>query len=824
MRSALLSSSLRARKVSFQRTGNSNLDVIHELEERESDKSDQTFPQAVHSSSSAPSSDYDIRSFDLPLFQSSATSGFETSDDGAWKDPDSSLPGDWEATVEAQFAQDLHGRLLKLSRESKIALLCAQECRSSIPPSSRTQSSNTRSSTSSLPPGDLTDQLEYKRSKSDNFQSLLRCGRSFPVNKQCDSLARKRRHPSVSYEVHSPCLTYSRKSKKRRLHLNATVADANGYAARTASFRRALSLRSQLDTTDKNQSPTIPAPFLRNAETSDPRSTVELSSPPGWIPTVPCSPEPEDSAHPAHSTPLKLARLYRDPLCDHDSPSVLKKGQKLYQTSKKRSRALSCRVPIIAPPPDHAYSTPLSEASQAQLRLVRFREREQKMREADQAMRQEPVDVLAPVPSLTLEAELTSMISDNQGHVEDVEMHVEGGYEIDQLEKENRQVSHCTIFKKSSGPHYGTRIRMIRWILEVLPFQSISSKATSHSTSSSSSRSNSSSQTSSSGDYHLSFSSMNSSLTSSKSASISRRLTDLTEQLLSSPETRFHAAYLFRRFFHLVFGAAQESGVKEKESNHSETVLETFSRKFAWDLEGSELVTWDVAVGCLALSVKMHRDFLPPLYPIFSSDYEELAPHDMGYGDLEAAQRDIFSALSYNLGSTPQAILDDLWIALPSLRELLNSDEGWGLVLQETWLILFETVSEPEVMDFSLSLLTAAAVIEGLVSALVRHYQIRDPWFEHFRRRRLLVVNKQKAEARSSTSDIETADNTSTMQHVRVTYSGDDIALRKAKERVRRAKIESKGVILDIQAALGIADAQLEACRKWIAPFVGDRW
>ncbi|KAJ3788106.1 hypothetical protein GGU10DRAFT_347011 [Lentinula aff. detonsa] len=416
------------------------------------------------------------------------------------------------------------------------------------------------------------------------------------------------------------------------------------------------------------------------------------------------------------------------------------------------------------------------------------------------------------------------MISDNQGHVEDVEMHVEGGYEIDQLEKENRQVSHCTIFKKSSGPHYGTRIRMIRWLLEVLPFQSIGSKATSHSSSSSSSRTNSSSQTSSSGDYHLSFSSMNSSLTSSKSASISRRLTDLTEQLLSSPETRFHAAYLFRRFFHLVFGAAQESDVKEKESNHSETVLETFSRKFTWDLEGSELVTWDVAVGCLALSVKMHRDFLPPLYPIFSSDYEELAPHDMGYGDLEAAQRDIFFALSYNLGSTPQAILDDLWIALPSLRELLNSDEGWGLVLQETWLILFETVSEPEIMDFSLSLLTAAAVIEGLVSALVRHYQIRDPWFEHFRRKRLLVVNKLKAEARSSTSDIEAADNTNIMQHVRVTYGGDEIALRKAKERVRRAKIESKGVILDIQAALGIADAHLEACRKWIAPFVGDRW
>ncbi|KAJ3795645.1 hypothetical protein GGU11DRAFT_213075 [Lentinula aff. detonsa] len=49
---------------------------------------------------------------------------------------------------------------------------------------------------------------------------------------------------------------------------------------------------------------------------------------------------------------------------------------------------------------------------------------------------------------------------------------------------------------------------------------------------------------------------------------------------------------------------------------------------------------------------------------------------------------------------------------------------------------------------------------------------------------RLLVVNKQKGEARSSSSDIEAADNTNIMQHV--THGGDEIALRKANERVRR--------------------------------------
>ncbi|KAJ3871352.1 hypothetical protein F5051DRAFT_457110 [Lentinula edodes] len=245
---------------------------------------------------------------------------------------------------------------------------------------------------------------------------------------------------------------------------------------------------------------------------------------------------------------------------------------------------------------------------------------------------------------------------------------------------------------------------------------------------------------------------------------------------------------------------------------------------FALDVDGSELVTWDVAVGCLALSVKIHRDFLPPLYPIFSSDYEELAPHEMGYGDLEAAQRDILLALSYNLGSTPQAVLDDLWIALPSLRALLDFNEGWSSVLQETWLILFEVVCEPDIMNFSLSLLTAAAVIEGLESALVRQYQTRDPWYELFRCRRLSAVKKQKAEAEgsylefvrsrvplrrsspSSSSSSSSHDTKATHNMPYVNRSGDEFALRKAKERVRKAKIESEGVMLDIQAALGIAD------------------
>ncbi|KAE9398618.1 hypothetical protein BT96DRAFT_723851 [Gymnopus androsaceus JB14] len=134
---------------------------------------------------------------------------------------------------------------------------------------------------------------------------------------------------------------------------------------------------------------------------------------------------------------------------------------------------------------------------------------------------------------------------------------------------------------------------------------------------------------------------------------------DLTDQLLNSPESRFHAAYLFMRFFDIVFGT-QEMRQKDKVKG-----LGLFSR---WDIDGSELVTWDVAIACLALSVKLHRDFLAPLFPVYSFQFEDLAPHYIEYEDLEAAQRDILFALSYNLGGTPQGILDELWIALPSLQ------------------------------------------------------------------------------------------------------------------------------------------------------------
>lgn len=64
----------------------------------------------------------------------------------------------------------------------------------------------------------------------------------------------------------------------------------------------------------------------------------------------------------------------------------------------------------------------------------------------------------------------------------------------------------------------------------------------------------------------------------------------------------------------------------------------------------------------------------------------------MAYENLETAQRDIFSAFSYSLGVTPQPIMDELWIALPSLRYLLDFRGGWNFTQKETWWRLFQAI------------------------------------------------------------------------------------------------------------------------------------
>jgi len=60
---------------------------------------------------------------------------------------------------------------------------------------------------------------------------------------------------------------------------------------------------------------------------------------------------------------------------------------------------------------------------------------------------------------------------------------------------------------------------------------------------------------------------------------------------------------------------------------------------------------------------------------------------------FQYAQHTMLDTFSYELGITPQPILDQLWIALPSLRELFGFAGGWNQVKKETWRYLFTYLS-----------------------------------------------------------------------------------------------------------------------------------
>ncbi|KAF8266940.1 hypothetical protein EI94DRAFT_1582963, partial [Lactarius quietus] len=110
-----------------------------------------------------------------------------------------------------------------------------------------------------------------------------------------------------------------------------------------------------------------------------------------------------------------------------------------------------------------------------------------------------------------------------------------------------------------------------------------------------------------------------------------------------------------------------------------------------------------------------HRDNLPPLRPIYARHFLAMAPHEMYFEDLEISQRDLLECLSYNLGMpTPQAILDELHLALPNLRHVLDFESAW------------EEVLTPDLLRFPVALLTATALIEAITESFAIIYLSRS--------------------------------------------------------------------------------------------------
>ncbi|TCD68668.1 hypothetical protein EIP91_010190 [Steccherinum ochraceum] len=186
----------------------------------------------------------------------------------------------------------------------------------------------------------------------------------------------------------------------------------------------------------------------------------------------------------------------------------------------------------------------------------------------------------------------------------------------------------------------------------------------------------------------------------------------LRDQLTTSPDTRWHAVQLFNRYL-VRLGTSPPSSPR---SSYGEL---TEGSTITSEDERSNFI-WDLVLGCLALSVKFHRDVLGPFFPVLSDEFLILAAHDIEYDDFEAAQREIFSVFSYCLGSvTPGAYIQELWTTLPSLQRLLSFKGALEAVNRATWEILNDTLFELSYFKFPTSLLTACALNLGIVDTLV---------------------------------------------------------------------------------------------------------
>ena len=80
---------------------------------------------------------------------------------------------------------------------------------------------------------------------------------------------------------------------------------------------------------------------------------------------------------------------------------------------------------------------------------------------------------------------------------------------------------------------------------------------------------------------------------------------DLMDQLKNSPETRFHAAWLFLRFFYLTMSPDRNTSPRNDARYLSRQSSLSSNTSASTNQEGRDLIIWDIAIACLALSVKV---------------------------------------------------------------------------------------------------------------------------------------------------------------------------------------------------------------------------
>ena len=132
----------------------------------------------------------------------------------------------------------------------------------------------------------------------------------------------------------------------------------------------------------------------------------------------------------------------------------------------------------------------------------------------------------------------------------------------------------------------------------------------------------------------------------------------MDRELKNSLETHFHAAWLFLRFFYITMSPDRYMGARNNARNISRQSSLNSNTSASTDQEGRDLIIWDIAIACLALSVKLivflalyfklllirvmglsssSLDFLHPLLPVYACGYLALALRRLSYEDLEVS-------------------------------------------------------------------------------------------------------------------------------------------------------------------------------------------
>ncbi|CAE6441482.1 unnamed protein product [Rhizoctonia solani] len=218
----------------------------------------------------------------------------------------------------------------------------------------------------------------------------------------------------------------------------------------------------------------------------------------------------------------------------------------------------------------------------------------------------------------------------------------------------------------------------------------------------------------------------------------------IRRHLRSHLETRFHAVLLFSRYATRMSSSAFNPFLvprREVESQYQRRVRERLIE--------------EIALGCLAISTKFHRDFLPPLSPMSADNFLNLLgdEHPVSFDDFELIQNTIMRSFGYILYQpTPQAYIQEIWNTCPMLHNIQDGNlELHRSPLQTKALELLEVCffgkfgrilpvlipadnrgAEYESIDYPIAYLTAAAILEA-IHVQEMHFQCRSHSYSHLK-------------------------------------------------------------------------------------------